>query len=91
MLRHPGLVAVCVCIVASVGCGGGNEIRGITPTQTVQTATVEFGGRVVNADTGGPVGNVVVSVQNVSFASNGGGVPYVIGNSTGTATLTARR
>ena len=60
MLRHLGLIAVCACIVASVGCDGGN---GITPTPTVK---VEFGGRVVNADAGGPVGNVRVSLTGLS-------------------------
>ena len=56
MLRHCGLIAVCACIAASVGCDGGGGIT--APTSTV---TVEFGGRVVNADAGGPVANVRVS------------------------------
>src|SRR5262245_14251614 len=60
MLRHLGLIAVCACIVASVGCDGGNVV---TPTPTVK---VEFGGRVVNADAGGPVGNVRVSLTGLS-------------------------
>ena len=65
MLRHLGLIAVCACIVASVGCDGGKRI--ITPTPPPgSTVTVEFGGRVVNADAGGPVGNVRVSAGTMS-------------------------
>jgi hypothetical protein len=66
MLRHRGLIAVCACIVASVGC---------TPTQPSPPApvTVEFGGRVVNAVAGGPVANVRVSVS--SLGSRGGSTP----------------
>ena len=67
MLRHLGLLGVCVCIVASAGCDGG---PGITPTPTPppgSTVTVEFRGRVVNADAGGPVGNVRVSAGVMSY------------------------
>ena len=66
MLRHLGLIAVCVCLVASIGCDGGLPTP---PTPTLpppgSTVTVEFGGRVVNADTGGPVGNVRVSASSM--------------------------
>ena len=57
MLRHPGLIAACACIVASVGCDGR------TGTGPLPTVTVEFSGRVVNADTEDPVGNVRISVD----------------------------
>ena len=68
MLRPLGLIAVCACIVASVGCDGGKGIKGITPTPPPgSTVTVEFGGRVVNADVGGPVGNVRVSAGAMSY------------------------
>ena len=71
MLRHPGLIAVCACIVASVGCDGGKltapDPRPSDPNTTVvETVRVEFGGRVVNADAGGPVGNVRVSLGGLS-------------------------
>ena len=69
MLRHPGLIAA--CIVASVGCGGETlaapDPRPSDPNTTVvETVRVEFGGRVVNADAGGPVGNVRVSLDVLS-------------------------
>ena len=64
MLRHLGLIAVCACIVASVGCDGGK-----LPAPSPPMVTVEFGGRVVNADAGGPVGNVRVSLN--SWGSRG--------------------
>ena len=67
MLRHLGLIAVCACIVASVGCDGGKVITAPAPPPAATTVTVEFGGRVVNADAGGPVGNVQVSVQGLGF------------------------
>ncbi len=83
MLRHLGLIAVCACIVASVGCDGGKLTAPAPPPPPVAdpkpppppvadpntTVTVEFGGRVVNADAGGPVGNVRVSVGAVGFGS----------------------
>ena len=65
-MRHPGHIAVCVCIVASVACGDG--LTGPAPPRT--PSTVVFGGRVVDADAGGPVGNVRVSLYSVAF-SNG--------------------
>ena len=80
MLRHLGLIAVCACIVASVGCDGAKltapDPNTTAPTpplppssEPIPTVTVEFGGRVVNADAGGPVGNVRVSVQDVFLGS----------------------
>lgn len=64
MLRHLGRIAVCACIVASVGCdGGGVTTPTPPPPPPLPTVTVEFGGRVVNAETGGPLANVLVSVD----------------------------
>ena len=70
MLRHLGLIAVCACIVASVGCEGGlspSPRPTPTPPPPSPNVTVEFGGRVVNADAEGPVENVRVLVQSVGF------------------------
>lgn len=78
MLRHLGLIAVCACIAASVGCDGGKLTapgpppppRPVAdppppPADPITTVTVEFGGRVVDAEVGGPVANVRVSVDVV--------------------------
>ena len=68
MWRHLGLIAVCACIVASVGCDGGKVTAPGPPSSGPNTTVrVEFDGRVVNADAGGPIGNVRVSVRGVSF------------------------
>ena len=72
MLRQLGLIAICAWIVASVGCDGGKltapDPRPSDPNTTVvETVRVEFGGRVVNADAGGPVGNVRVSLGVISL------------------------
>jgi hypothetical protein len=73
-MRHLGLIAVCACILASVGCDGGTLTAPEPPepprppsSDPITMVMVEFGGRVVNADAGGPVGNVRVSVQSVGF------------------------
>jgi hypothetical protein len=72
MLRHLGLIAVCACIVASIACEGEKWIASApsplpAPVQDRNTmVTVEFGGRVVNADGGGPVANVQVSLGVLS-------------------------
>jgi hypothetical protein len=77
MLRQLGLIAVCACIVASLGCDGGRLTAPAPPPPpppppppVVQdpntTVTVEFGGRVVNADAGGPVANVQLSLDLLS-------------------------
>ena len=72
MLRHLGFIAVCACAITSAGCEEGNRIKGIPPSPpSTPMVTVEFGGRVVNADVGGPVGNVRVSLQALSSASGG--------------------
>ena len=78
MLRRLGLIAVCACIVASVGCDGAKltapDPNTTAPTpplppssEPIPTVTVEFGGRVVNADAGGPVGNVRVSLESWGY------------------------
>ncbi|HKW03505.1 MAG TPA: hypothetical protein VJN96_27010 [Vicinamibacterales bacterium] len=78
MSRHLGLIAVCACIAASIGCDGAPGVTPtptptvtptpkVTPTPTASTVTVEFGGRVVTADVGGPVGNVLVSAEAISI------------------------
>ena len=67
MLRHLGLIAVCACIAAGIGCDGNGFHRSNHPS-----VTVEFSGRVVNADTEDPVGNVRVSVGAVKFTAEAG-------------------
>ena len=90
MLRHLGLIAVCACIVAGVGCDGGKltapDPPSLTPDSDVVPDTmvrVEFGGRVVNADAGGPVGNVRVSLSVISIPSRPAG--WVFPNNTATS------
>jgi len=83
MLRHPRLIAVCACIVASVGCDDGKLTTPAPPSSSsspspspgadpTKTVTVEFGGRVVNADAGGAVESVRVSLH--SWGPPGGGL-----------------
>ena len=70
MLRHLGAIAVSACIVATVGCEG-KELPAPTsplPDPNLTTVAVAFGGRMVNADTGGPVANVRISVSWVNPA-----------------------
>ena len=67
MLRHLGLIAVCACIGVSIGCDKDRFDRSDHPP-----VTVEFTGRVVNADTEDPVGNVRISVDAVRFTSEVG-------------------
>ena len=58
--------------LSSVGCDG-QKNWGFPPSApSAPTVTVEFGGRVVNAETGDPVANVRVSVT--ALASRGGGL-----------------
>ena len=71
MLRNLGLVAVWVGIAASVGCDSVNTPTPL-PIPTPSTVTIQFGGRVVNAETEGPVANVRVSISALS--SPGGGL-----------------
>lgn len=88
MLRHLGLIAVCACIAASVGCDGGKLTAPgpppppppvadpkPSPADPITAVRVEFGGRVVDAEAGGPVGNVRVSVEAVGV----GGRPWPAG------------
>ena len=51
-----------VSVVVTLGCG-----KSPTGESDPNAVTVEFGGRVVNADTGGPVANVRVSVSRVRW------------------------
>jgi hypothetical protein len=93
MLRHLGLIAVCACIVASVGCDGGHVTAPTPQPSPLPTVAVEFSGRVVNADTGGPVGNVQASLQNVSFQGTdpaGWSTPKDTATSGGDGTFTLR-
>jgi hypothetical protein len=73
MLRHLRLLAVCACIVASVGCDGGRVTAPAPPpppsSDPNTTVTVEFGGRMVNADAGDPVASVQVSLHVLSSPS----------------------
>ena len=79
MFRYVGLIAVCACIAASVGCDGGKLTAPgpppppppvadpkPSPADPNTTVTVEFGGRVVDADAGGPVANVQLSLDVLS-------------------------
>ena len=76
MLRL-GLIAVCACIVASVGC---------TPTQpSPPSVKVEFGGRVVNADAGGAVGNVRVSLHSLRMSGGGSSTAEAYAKDTATS------
>ena len=91
MLRHLGLIAVCACIVASVGCDGG-KLTGPGPppppppvADPNTTVMVEFGGRVVNADAGGPVGNVRVSLEAVGDGGRPGPAGWVFPTNTATS------
>ena len=86
MLRHLGLIAVCAYIAASVGCDGGTVTAPAPESQRPPSSeptliTVEFGGRVVDADAGGPVGNVRVSLSSWSGPGNG----PIVANDTATS------
>ena len=73
MLRPLGLIGVCACIVASAGCDGGKVIAPTPPPATATpTETIQFGGHVVNADVGGAVGNVRVSLLSGQGLLGGG-------------------
>ena len=82
-MRHLGPIAVCACIIASVGC------EGATSPGPIPKATVEFSGRVINADTEAPVGDVGVSVERYSIHGPGAPRPTGAGPTpTNTATST---
>ena len=85
MFRQLRLTAVCACIIASVGC------EGATSPGPIPKATVEFSGRVINADTDAPVGNVRVSVERYSIHPQGwaGPVPTNTVTSTDDGTFTS--
>lgn len=91
MLRHLGLIAVCACIVASVGCDGGkltapDPLPPPSPVANpITTVTVEFGGRVVNAAAGGPVGNVRVSLHGMAFSGRPSPAGWVYPKDTATS------
>ena len=96
MFRYVGLIAVCACIVAGVGCDGG-RMTDPTPlplgTVPVSLVTVQFEGRVVNDDTGGPAGNVQVSVDRMDFRETdpaGWSTPKDTATSGGDGTFTLR-
>jgi hypothetical protein len=75
MLRHLGVVVICACIVASIGCDGStgpSPLPPASPPAPNSTVNVTFSGRVVNADTGAPLGDVRVSVAGSSGATSGG-------------------
>ena len=61
-----------VSVVITLGCGKPPTAPSPPTATATVTVTVEFGGRVVNADTGGPVENVLVSV--FAFSTRGGGL-----------------
>ena len=67
-----GAFVLVLAFLSSVGCDG-QKNWGVPPSPpSAPTVTVEFGGRVVNAETGGPVANVRVSIT--ALASRGGGL-----------------
>jgi hypothetical protein len=79
MLRRLGLIAVCACTVASLGCDGGRmPDTAPSPPPPLATVSIEFGGQVVNAETGGAVANVRVSASALS--SSGGGLREASGD-----------
>ena len=83
MLRYLGPIAVCACIIASVGCDGP------TDPGPIPKATLEFSGRLINADTEAPVGNVGVSVERYYIHGAGAARPTGAGPTpTNTATST---
>jgi hypothetical protein len=95
MLRHLGLIALCTCIAASVGCGDGTLTAPTSPTSPppssapITMVTVEFGGRVVNADAGGPVESVRVALARVGYSGRDGWVfPKDTATSGGDGTFT---
>ena len=65
------LASLGVSVLITLGCDTPVE----PSKERVATVTVEFGGRVVNADAGGPVGNVRVSVGGLSA----GGTVWSVG------------
>ena len=70
MMRHLGPLAVCACIVASSACDGGTVNGPAPPPEPSSvgnaTVTIDFGGRAVNADVGGAVEGVRVSLYALS-------------------------
>ena len=86
MWRHLGLIAVCACIVASVGCDGGKVTAPGPPSSGPNTTVrVEFDGRVVNADAGGVVESVRVSVHRVGFSGTPNPEGWVLPKDTATS------
>jgi hypothetical protein len=86
MWRHLGLIAVCACIVASVGCDGGKVTAPGPPSSGPNTTVrVEFDGRVVNADAGGVVESVRVSVHSVGFSGTPNPEGWVLPKDTATS------
>src|SRR5688572_3312860 len=82
MSKHLRLIAFCGCIAASVGCDGSLPTAPppTAPPPTEQptppappnpNTTVEFGGRVVNADAGDAVGNVRISLGVIAGEPRG--------------------
>lgn len=71
--RHIGLIAVCACIVVSVGCDGVSPHAPSPVSDLNATITVEFSGRLVNVDTGAPVENVRLSLGAFSTSTTPAG------------------
>jgi hypothetical protein len=79
-----------VSVVVTLGCGTTAPTPFETPTPTstptpTTTVTVEFGGRVVNADAGGAVGNVRVSLEAIGFFSGFNPAGWVFPKDTATS------
>ena len=92
MLRHLGLIAVCACIVAGVGCDDRKLTAPAAPSPSPSPGaapntivTVEFGGRVVNADAGGPVESVRAALYAVGGVGPGQQTGWVYPKNTATS------
>jgi hypothetical protein len=89
MLRELGVIAVCLCIATAVGCDSGNPVTPTpAPASAPPTVTVDFGGRVVNAESGGGVENVRVTVEHVEYSNGPDQFPNDVATTAGDGTFT---
>lgn len=71
MIRFRSLIALCACIVASVGCSDEKNIGGPGPSGP-PLVSVELRGRLIDADGEGFVGNLLVAVSSLKFPTTSG-------------------